>query len=86
MKKYTTSSNTDASYCFLLLCSHNLQLRQRRHISLEKKREKKQAKCAGHINKAEDGYDIGTHAVEKHPVNNILRLKQGLPVRLNMIG
>lgn len=80
-----TRTHAAVPYCFLLHCSHDLQLRQRSPISLEKK-QTNQKQCASHINKAEDGYDIGTHAVEKHPVNNILRLKQGLPVRLNMIG
>lgn len=45
-----------------------------------KKPNNKKQQCASHINKAEDGYDVGTHAVEKHPVN-ILRLKTRSPCK-----
>lgn len=87
-EKYTTSSNTDARRRLLLL-PFTLQPQsttETKESDQPRKKMTKKQKCASHINKAEDGYDIGTHAVEKHPVNNILRLKEGLPVRLNMIG
>ena len=41
-----------------------------RHVRLEKH------KYDSNINKAEHGYNIGMHAVDKHPVNNILRLNK----------
>jgi len=31
---------------------------------------------SSNINKAEHGYDIGVHAVNEHPVNDILRLNK----------
>lgn len=54
----------------LLHCIGNLQLKHCRQVSLEEQ------KCDSNINKAEHGYNIGMHAVDKHPVNNILRLNK----------
>lgn len=51
-----------------LHCINNLQLKHCRRVSLERRDSE--------INKAEHGYNIGTHAVNKHPVNNILRLNK----------
>lgn len=52
----------------LFHCSDNLQYC--REVRLEKH------KYDSNINKAEHGYNIGMHAVNKHPVNNILRLNK----------
>lgn len=49
-------------------CIDNLQYC--RQVRLEKH------KYDSNINKAEHGYNIGMHAVNKHPVNNILRLNK----------
>lgn len=46
-------------------------------ISLQKHKYDK------NINKAEHGYNIGMHAVNTHPVNNIFKTKQNL-LRLNI--
>lgn len=53
-----------------LHCINTLQLKHCRQVSLEKQ------KYDSNINKAEHGYNIGMHAVNKHPVNNILRLNK----------
>lgn len=51
-------------------CIDHLQLKHCRRVSLVK------LKYDSNINKAEHGYNIGMHAVDKHPVNNILRLNK----------
>lgn len=74
MKIYHTVPTLFITYTHVLPlpshCIHNLQLKHRRSISLEKQTYDSE------INKAEHGYNIGMHAVNKHPVNNILRLNR----------
>lgn len=63
-----------------LHCINTLQLKHCRQVSLEKQ------KHDSNINKAEHGYNIGMHAVDKTSCKQHIKTKQGLLVRLNMIS